>query len=203
MGRATTAARRSRRHETRLEGGPSSVPTSAATWATSFSCAPPKLLLTRPGRELIRAAPFAPAPGALAPEGVVRWSDELSARSAEVMWTIGGAVGAVSPQRAEHIRNSSCLVRLPVGAAQNARSAARGPPRRASGRAHSRLHPRAGRLPPQGGDRARHELRGSHNARTSPTPIRPQDSGGSQAYPLALGQGLGLASAAPGARDHG
>lgn len=163
----------------------------------------PNLLLTRPGRELIRAAPFAPAPGAMAPEGVVRWSDELSARSAEVMWTIGGAVGAVSPQRAEYIRNSSCLVRLPVGAAQNARSAARGPPRRASGRAHSRLHPRAGRLPPQGGDRARHELRGFHNARTSPTPIRPQDSGGSQAYPLALGQGLGLASAAPGARDHG
>ena len=44
----------------------------------------PKLLLTRPGRELIRAAPFAPAPGAMAPEGVVRWSDELSARSADV-----------------------------------------------------------------------------------------------------------------------
>ena len=42
----------------------------------------PNLLLTRPGRELIRAAPFAPASGAMAPEGVVRWSDELSARSA-------------------------------------------------------------------------------------------------------------------------
>jgi hypothetical protein avisC_08157 len=59
-----------------------------------------ELLLARPGRNLVRTAPFTPAPGVMAPERVVRWSDELSARPAAVVWTVGGAVGAVSPQRA-------------------------------------------------------------------------------------------------------